>query len=121
MKNLSYEIYEAIKVIKPDSYEFIPLGPFMIVNCDLKEPIEQVTVSQDKQIERLEKEVNILDNKRHLDKIKSKFESSYQKFFESLNNELHLLETSDKQYIKVLLENMSALINDTIGRLTAQS
>lgn len=69
------------------------------------------------QIQHLEQKAKILGNQRYRDKLKHEFESNYEKFFQSLSTELLDLEKKDKQDIRVLLENMSAIIKDTIYKL----
>lgn len=69
------------------------------------------------QIQHLEQQAKVLGNQRYRDKLKHEFETSYEKFFQTLNTELLDLEKEDKQDIRVLLENMSAIIKDTIYKL----
>lgn len=70
-----------------------------------------------KQIQHLEKRAKVLGNQRYRDKLKREFETNYEKFFQTLSTELLDLEKKDKQDIRVLLENMSAIIKDTIYKL----
>lgn len=76
----------------------------------IKAKFKKLNISQ--KIEHLKKKVYGQRNK-----IKAEFETNYEKFFLTLNTKLQDLEKKDKQDINVLLENMSAVIKDTISKL----
>ncbi|GAB6174517.1 hypothetical protein JCM15765_39950 [Paradesulfitobacterium aromaticivorans] len=74
-------------------------------------------MEKDKKIRHLEQQAKILGNQRHCTRVKQKFEKNYEKFLETLNDDLLYLELEDKKDIKVLLENMSETIVSTINKL----
>lgn len=80
-----------------------------------KEEINLLDISQ--QIEHLKREASILKKQRQQKKIRNKFEKKYEDFNEILNSDMLLLEPNDRKEIKVLLENVSAVIKDTVSKL----